>query len=173
MNNFSKNDRVAFAFDKTTIGTVTRSTKAETRVLWDSGHETPVDPAELVHTTQIQPPAGFRTFTETDNDGNDFQTTQGPEEWTGDIQVSSHWSVPNGIEFFVHNQRHESGFIFNREELEEIPGMIKSVLETIDLARIADEHNLKVTGVFAVYEVRYKAELNAARINRQGGADDA
>lgn len=55
MNNFSKNDRVAFTFDKSTVGTVTRSTKAETRVLWDSGHETPVDPAELVHAQSVTP----------------------------------------------------------------------------------------------------------------------
>ncbi|MGP5124284.1 hypothetical protein ACTXJU_15590 [Glutamicibacter ardleyensis] len=46
---FRKGNRVAFAFDKSTTGTVTRANKSETRVLWDSGHETPVDPAELIH----------------------------------------------------------------------------------------------------------------------------
>ncbi|NQD42442.1 hypothetical protein [Glutamicibacter halophytocola] len=49
MNIFKRGDRVAFAFDKSTTGIVTRANKSETRVLWDSGHETPVDPAELIH----------------------------------------------------------------------------------------------------------------------------
>ncbi|MGO2067889.1 hypothetical protein [Glutamicibacter arilaitensis] len=191
---FAKGDRVAFSFDKSTIGTVTRSTKAETRVLWDSGHETPVDPAELVHTTQIQPPAGFRLIID---HGPWHGEYHGPEAHHGNVVVSSRWSCLGKplIEFDVYStvDGHSN---FDREELEAIPGMIKSVLETIDLAhteqylaerpelldniktvtdleRIADEHNLKVTGVFAVYEVRYKAELDAARISRQGGGDDA
>lgn len=49
MNTFRPGDRVAFAFDKPTAGTVTSSRKTVVRVLWDSDHETSVDPAELIH----------------------------------------------------------------------------------------------------------------------------
>ncbi|MGP5701492.1 hypothetical protein [Glutamicibacter arilaitensis] len=49
MNTFKRGDYVAFAFDKSATGTITSSRKTVVRVLWDSGHETPVDPAELIH----------------------------------------------------------------------------------------------------------------------------
>lgn len=49
MSNFKRGDRVAFHFDKSTVGTVTRADKSETRVLWADGIETPVDPLELIH----------------------------------------------------------------------------------------------------------------------------
>lgn len=49
MSNFKRGDRVAFHFDKSTVGTVTRANKSETRVLWADGIETPVDPLELIH----------------------------------------------------------------------------------------------------------------------------
>ncbi|MGO2081653.1 hypothetical protein ACTXM3_15675 [Glutamicibacter arilaitensis] len=50
MNIFKRGDRVAFAFDKSTTGTVTSSRKTVVRVLWDAtGIETPLDPAELIH----------------------------------------------------------------------------------------------------------------------------
>lgn len=52
MNIFKRGDRVAFAFDKSTAGTVTSSRKTVVRVLWDSDHETPVDPAELIHSPE-------------------------------------------------------------------------------------------------------------------------
>lgn len=141
-------------------------------------------------------PAGFRTVIETDENGNEFPVAHGPEVLARGIQISSHWSEPHGIEFVIYNHRSEDGHDFARDELEEVPGMIKSVLETIDLAhterylaerpelldsiktvtdlaRVAYENDLEPTKVFAVYEVRYKAELDAARINRQGGADNA
>ncbi|WP_413454600.1 hypothetical protein ACLQ8T_10420 [Glutamicibacter sp. FR1] len=146
--------------------------------------------------TPVTPPAGFTTETETTPRGEEFFYCAGPKATSGQITVESFWDQPGGISFHITNDRHMDNGIFNREELEAIPGMIKSVLETIDLAhteqylaerpelldniktvtdlaRIADEHNLKVTGVFAVYEVRYKAELDAARINRQDGANNA
>lgn len=138
-------------------------------------------------------PAGFRLIAD---NGPWHGEYHGPEAHHGNAAVTSSWHGANhSIEFDVYStvDGHSN---FDREELEAIPGMIKSVLETIDLAhteqylaerpelldniktvtdlaRIADEHNLKVTGVFAVYEVRYKAELDAARINRQGGANNA
>lgn len=53
MNIFKRGDRVAFTFDKSTTGTVTSSRKTVVRVLWDAkGIETPVDPAELIHSPE-------------------------------------------------------------------------------------------------------------------------
>lgn len=135
MNNFSKNDRVAFTFDKTTVGTVTRSTKAETRVLWDSGHETPVDPAELVHTTQIQPPAGFRLIID---HGPWHGEYHGPEATSGNITVESFWTEEDGIEFHVTNNAGYDNRVFTREELDALPGLIKQVISNIDVAHAVE-----------------------------------
>ena len=49
MSRFKRGDSVAFHFDKSTVGTVTRANKSEIRVLWADGIETPVDPLELIH----------------------------------------------------------------------------------------------------------------------------
>lgn len=49
MGRFKRGDRVAFHFDKSTVGTVAKASKSETRVLWADGIETPVDPLELIH----------------------------------------------------------------------------------------------------------------------------
>lgn len=191
MNNFSKNDRVAFAFDKTTIGTVTRCTKAETRVLWDSGHETPVDPAELVHTTQIQPPAGFRLIID---HGPWHGEYHGPEAHHGNVVVSSRWSCLGKplIEFDVYStvDGHSN---FDREELEAIPVLIKDVLSQIDQAHAVevmtahpvskkdprwhtvteiavwcDTHKIDAVAGFAAF-----TELHGAEYGIKGGGDDA
>lgn len=52
MSHFKKGDRVAFHFDRSIVGTVAKANKSETRVLWDDGIETPIDPLELIHAVE-------------------------------------------------------------------------------------------------------------------------
>lgn len=84
-------------------------------------------------TTRPVMPAGFTEV----KDPNDAPKTpifaEGPKKHVGNIQVSSEWFEPSGLEFVVRNNNGSDPLMWTREELEELPDVISDVLEEIDL----------------------------------------
>lgn len=143
--------------------------------------------------TPVTPPAGFTTETETTPRGEEFFYCAGPKATSGQITVESFWDQPGGISFHITNGRHLDNGIFNREELEAIPNLVRNVLEQIDIAHAVeymkanpvpkrfprwhtvtdiaawcDEHNIGAVAGFAAFD-----ELHGAEYRINGGADDA
>lgn len=132
---------------------------------------------------EATPPAGFRLISD---NGPWHGEYHGPEAHHGNVAVTSQWNHLNrAIEFNVYStvDGHSN---FDRAELEAIPGMVKSVLESIDLAHAiehmkanpvpkryprwttitdiavwCDEHKINPVAAYAAFEQLRSEELKA------------
>lgn len=88
---------------------------------------------ETTHALDFGIPAGFVKVDDPSGDPNLPAFAEGPKVHVGNIEVSSEWYEPSGLEFVVRNNNGSDPLMWTREELEQLPNVISDVLERIDL----------------------------------------